>query len=71
MTKVGFWKSKQGFVSHKQGLSEEQVNYLHNLKVGDRLVLFVNDIREGEKGADVTLMRSTLPTEVVSNDRKV
>lgn len=63
MDRIGFWKAKQGYISHKQGLSQQQISYLQNLKVGDRLVLFVNDVREGEKGADITLVRSNLPAE--------
>lgn len=67
MQSVGFWKSKVGFISHKEGLSQEQVDYLRNLKVGDRLVLFDNDVREGERGAILTLKRSNLSSEVVTS----
>lgn len=69
--KIGFWKTKKGFVSHKNGLNEEQVQYLSNLKVGDRLVIFLNDVREGEKGAHATLLRNTLATEVKENAESV
>jgi hypothetical protein len=62
MEKIGFWKTSKGFISHKQGLSEEQVTILKNLKAGDRLVLFTNDVREGEKGAHLSMARSTIPT---------
>lgn len=60
---IGFWRTQKGFISHKHGLDEEQVKYLQNLKVGDRLALFTNDVRDGERQADMTLKRSTLPTE--------
>ncbi len=63
MSRIGFWKTEKGFISHSQGLSQEQVGYLQNLKAGDRLVIFMNDVREGEKGAEATLMRSNLPAE--------
>lgn len=64
MTKIGFWRTKLGYVSHKNGLTQEQVNYLQNLKQGDRLVLFQNDVREGENDAVLTLKRSTFVAEV-------
>lgn len=71
MESVGFWKTEKGFISHKQGLSQQQVNYLQNLKAGDRLILFVNDVREGEKRAHLSMIRSNLPatsfTQEVSN----
>lgn len=63
MLGIGFWKTPKGFITHKQGLSQEQIGYLQNLKVGDRLVLWVNDVREGERNADLTLKRSSLPAE--------
>jgi len=64
MMSLGFWKTKIGYVSHKNGLNEEQVQYLHNFKVGDRISLFVNDVREGETGPFLTLKRSTLLPEL-------
>lgn len=63
MESVGFWRTQKGYISHKQGLTKEQVDYLHNLKVGDRLSLFANDVREGERNAELTLKRSSLPSE--------
>ena len=42
---LGLWKTPKGFVSHKDGLQEEHIKFFQNLKVGDRLVLFLNDVR--------------------------
>lgn len=41
---VGLWQTgRKGFsVSHKEGLTKEQVEMLHSLKVGDRLKLWVS-----------------------------
>lgn len=60
--KIGLWKTKNAtvYTSHMAGLKEDQVTMLKNLKAGDRLVLFVNDVREGETGPNYTLARSTL-----------
>lgn len=59
---IGLWrmKNERGYVSHARGLNEEQVKYLQNLKIGDRLVVFENDIREGETGPALSLKRSIL-----------
>ncbi len=65
--KLGFWKNTSGkcYMSHQQGLSKEQVSYLQSLQIGDRIVLFINDVREGEKQPDLSLTRSTLHTDAV------
>ena len=59
---IGLWKMKnqKGYISHAKGLTEDQVKYFHNLKIGDRLVIFIHDIREGEKSPDLSLKRSTI-----------
>lgn len=59
---IGLWKIKsgKGFVSHHKGLNQEQVAFFHNMKVGDRLVLFENDVRAGENAPQFTLKRSNL-----------
>lgn len=59
---IGLWKSSNDkvYVSHAKGLDQEQITYLHNLKVGDRLTLFLNDVRDGEKGPIFTLKRSLI-----------
>lgn len=59
---IGMWrmKNEKGWVSHAHGLNAEQVAYLSNLKEGDRLVVFENDVREGEKGPALSLKRSLL-----------
>lgn len=64
---IGFWKNdKKNYTTHAQGLSKEQVSFLQGLQIGDRLVLFENDVREGEKRAPLTLKRSTLKKSLVS-----
>lgn len=55
--RVGFYRYRTGnYTSHKRGLTEDQIKYLQSLKVGDRLILYVN---EGEKkyigDPDITL----------------
>jgi len=69
MENIGFWKivNSNNFTSSVKGLTEEQVNYLKNLKVGDRLVLFVNDVREGEKSPNLSLKRSNVASRESAN----
>lgn len=59
---VGFWrmKSNKGWVSHGQGLTEESLKFFRSLKVGDKLVVFENEVRDGERHPHLTLKRSTL-----------
>lgn len=41
---IGFWKkSTENFLTHSEGLNEEQIKFLQSLKVGDRLILWNND----------------------------
>ncbi len=42
---IGLWATgRKGFaVSHKDGLTKEQVEVFHALKIGDRLKLWSND----------------------------
>lgn len=47
---VGFWKIKEGkYINHCTGLSKEQVDGLKELKEGDTLVIYVNDIDTDDK----------------------
>lgn len=43
--KIGLYKNQETktMLSHASGLSEEQVEFLHSLKPGDRLVVWKND----------------------------
>lgn len=46
---IGFWKKESGnIMNHSKGLSEEQVKFLQSLKVGDRLIVYTNQVAEGE-----------------------
>lgn len=46
---IGFWQNKTNkhFNSAAKGLTQDQIEALKELKVGDKLVLFTNE-REGE-----------------------
>ena len=54
--KIQFWKNKQSgnFLTHHNGLTEELVKELQNLKEGDRLILWVNR-NENENYPNLTL----------------
>ena len=54
--KIMFWKNKQSgnYFSHKNGLTEELIKELKQLKVGDRLVLWLNE-KDTETYPDLTL----------------
>ena len=51
--KIGLWPTKRDrfFVSHVKGLNEEQVAFLHSVKVGDKLKLWQNDESPDNKSA--------------------
>jgi len=43
MLKIPFWSKETGnLMSHSNGLTPEQVEYLKQLKVGERLILWFN-----------------------------
>lgn len=45
MLKVPFWSKETGnLMSHANGLTPEQVEYLKTLEVGDRLIMWFNKI---------------------------
>lgn len=45
MLKIPFWSKETGnLMSHKTGLTPEQIEYLKQLKVGDRLIMWFNKI---------------------------
>lgn len=63
--KVGLWKTSKGnAISHKEGLTEDQVKFFQGLQKGDRLVLWVNNVTEGERRPNFTLEKSILNAEV-------
>lgn len=52
---INFWTKDTGnSLSHSKGLTQEQVNALQQLKVGDRLILWKNDVKE-EHDSNLTL----------------
>lgn len=57
LASIGFWITTYGnYLSHSKGLNEEQISFLHSLKVGDQLVLWKKDENPvGEKPADLKL----------------
>ena len=55
---IGFWKTKRGYITHKNGLNAEQLASLQSLQLGDKLVLFEQEVREGEYHPPLVLKRS-------------
>lgn len=47
--RIGFWHTNRSFffTSHQKGLNEDQIKQLKQLKVGDRLCLWVNNDKDG------------------------
>lgn len=57
---LSFWKKNSGnALTHVKGLTQEQVDALRELKVGDRLILFSNDV-DGETKPAFTLKKARL-----------
>ena len=65
VVKIGFWMSDSGkaMFSHSHGLTVEQIELLHSLKVGDRLIAFPNKNKEKASFPDlnITLCISNRP----------
>ena len=57
MYKIGFWiKDTGNFMTHAKGLTQEQIDFLKTLKLGDRLILWKNS-RGSEVSPDYTLAK--------------
>lgn len=53
--KIAFWKkSSLNMMSHGKGLTADEVKALQTLKVGDRLILWNNDVKS-DKDPNITL----------------
>lgn len=57
MIKIGFWSKETGnMLSHRKGLTMEQIMALKELKEGDRLVLWRNE-RKNDTDTSYTLKK--------------
>lgn len=53
---IGFWKSANGaYLTSVKGLTKEQLEMFHNLKEGDRLIIFVNGFKETKAHPDLSM----------------
>lgn len=58
MSNVGFWKKESGnLMNPSKGLTEEQVVFLQSLKVGDRVILWNNIVKEGDNKPNLVLKK--------------
>lgn len=56
---IGFWQSKdKAFRTSTRGLSQDQIDFLQSLRVGDRLVIFPAKGSESKNFPDLTLLKS-------------
>lgn len=56
---IGLWKKDTGnLMSHAQGLTETQIEFLQSLKPGDRLIAWDNSANPTETGPGYTLKKS-------------
>ncbi len=56
MLKINFWSKESGnLLSHGKGLTPEQIQYLRQLKEGDRLILWFNGAKERPTDASYNL----------------
>jgi hypothetical protein len=59
MVNIAFWKNKDGnFRSDIKGLSGEEIEFLHSLKEGDKLVLFQAEPMARKYWPDLKLTKS-------------
>lgn len=55
---INLWIKDHGdYMSHKEGLTAEQIADLQKLKEGDRLILWKNNKRRTDKDASATLRK--------------
>lgn len=68
--KLGFYKNEAtgNFTTHSQGLTEQHIAHLHELKPGDRLIMYLNDNKLFVTGFDATL--KLLPKRELVNETK-
>lgn len=56
MKRIGFWKKDTGnYLTAKSGLTQADIDALHSLKVGDRLILYVGGKKLSEQSPDANL----------------
>ncbi len=56
---VSMWTNEESknSLSHREGLNEDQIAFLRELKVGDRLIVFVNKKRDRDTSPHFTLKK--------------
>lgn len=55
---ISFWKTQYGSAkTHKNGLTEQQIEFLQTLEPGDTLIIFKNEDKESETSPDFSLKK--------------
>jgi hypothetical protein len=55
---ISFWKTDYGSLkTHNKGLTEQQIEFLKTLKVGDELILFTNQDKKDKTSPDHSLKK--------------
>lgn len=63
---ITLWKKDSGnFLSHRNGLTQDQVDQLHNLKAGDRIMVSPNHKRKGPSDYDIRIVKFETKEEVI------
>lgn len=58
LTLTSFWRKFSGnLLSHKQGLTKQQLEFFHKLKEGDRLALMTRRVDKDETAPDYFLKK--------------
>jgi hypothetical protein len=58
MSKIALWiKETSNLMSAGKGLTEEEIQFLHSLKPGDRLIVFKNDKKFSENSPHYSLQK--------------
>ena len=60
--RIAFWGRDKNMLSHKDGLTAEDIANLQTLKVGDRLIIWDNKEKRSDRSPDYTL-KVFLPKE--------
>lgn len=56
---VALWKKESGnYMTHRGGLTEDDIAMLHSFKQGDRIIIFTNNKRDRDSSYHLRLLKA-------------
>lgn len=69
---ISLWKKDSGnFMTHRGGLTDDDITLLHSLKQGDRIIIFTNNKRGKESDYHLRLLKARDQTKEVQSDDSI